>query len=131
MAGNGLEPVHSACADLGEAKDSGGRAGACSAETHCGDVQRQLHRCPPEQHVHSLESQTEETVEVNALHCSEPTFGSAQLEELSRKVQCLSAELAQLQTDSERSQTAHEYSKPSKHSRRIPVCWNCKERGHI
>ena len=77
-------------------------------------AQRWLHRRPAEQHIHSLESQTEETVvEANALHRSEATPGSTQLEELSRQVQRLSAELARLQTDSEHCQTAHEHSKPS------------------
>ena len=58
-------------------------------------------------------------VEANALHCSEATPGTTQLEELSRQVQHLSAELAQLRTDSERRQTAQERSKPLK---RGPVC---------
>ena len=47
-------------------------------------AQRQRHRRPTEQHVHSLKSQTEETVEANALHRSQETPGSAQLEELFR-----------------------------------------------
>ena len=92
-------------------------------------AQRRLHRRSVEQHVHSLESQTEETVvEANALHRSEATPDSTQLEELSRQVQRLSAQLARLRTDGERRQTAHERAKLSK---RAPVCWNCNERGHI
>ena len=90
-------------------------------------AQRQLHRLL-EQYVHSFELQTEEELEVNAVHCSEATAGSMKLEELSRQVQCLSTKLAWLQTDSGHHQTAHECSKPSS---RAPICWNCNERGHL
>ena len=48
-------------------------------------AQRRLHRRPPD-HLHILESQTEEIVEANALHHSDTTTGSVQLE-LSRQVQ--------------------------------------------
>ena len=75
-------------------------------------AQRWLHQRPPEQHSHSLELQTEETIKANTLHRSEAIPGSMQLEDLSRQVQRFSTELAQLQTDSERHQTAHESSKP-------------------
>ena len=91
-------------------------------------AQKRLHRRLPEQHVHSLETQTEVKVEANALQRSEATAGSMQLEELSRQVQRLSAELARLRTDSERRENPHERSKPT---RRAPVCWNCNERGHL
>ena len=91
-------------------------------------AQKRLHRHLPEQHVHSLETQTEVEVEANALQRSEATAGSMQLEGLSRQVQLLSAELARLRTDSERRANARERSKPT---RRAPVCWNCNERGHL
>ena len=91
-------------------------------------AQKRLHRRLPEQHVHSLETQTEVEVEANALQRSEATAGSMQLEELSRQVQRLSAELARLRTDSERRENARERSKPT---RRAPVCWNCNERRHL
>ena len=64
-----------------------------------------------------MELQTEETVEANALYRLEATPGSGQPKELSRQVQRLSAELAQLWTDSEHHQKAHERSKPSE---RVP-----------
>ena len=87
-------------------------------------VQKQLHQHPPEQHVHSLEPQTEEEVEANALQCSEATTGSMQLEELSRQVWRLSAELARLRIGSEHCRNVRERSKPS---RRAPVCWSCNK----
>ena len=69
-----------------KAKDSGGSAGAHSAATHCGDSAETVTSTSPGTAVHSLETQTEE-VEANALHRSEATAGSMQLEELSRQIQ--------------------------------------------
>ena len=50
-------------------------------------AQRQLHQRPPEQHPLSGVTNRGETVDANALHRSEATPGSAQIEEPSRQVQ--------------------------------------------
>ena len=88
-------------------------------------AQKRLHRRPLEQHAaQSLaESQTMTYGdETNALYRSGGATANAQLEGLSRQVQWLSEELAQMRGEGERS-------KPPK--RVPPICWGCNERGHL